>query len=104
MGNFLFRHFFVVFLGLLVFQTVAQKKYFVSLIDAETGLAQSTVYAMMKDARGFVWFGTGQSLSRFDGSKVKNYDSQALIPHNKLIRAIVEDANADLWLGMGDCW
>lgn len=103
MGNFLFRHFFVVFLGLLVFQTVAQKKYFVSLIDSETGLAQSTVYAMMKDARGFVWFGTAQSLSRFDGSRVKNYDTQALIPQNKLIRAIVEDANADLWLGMGDC-
>lgn len=103
MGNFIFRHFFVVFLGLLVFRTTAQKKYFVSLIDAETGLAQSTVYAMMKDAQGFIWFGTAQSLSRFDGSRVKNYDFQALIPQNKLVRAIVEDANADLWLGMGDC-
>lgn len=102
MGNFLFRRFFVVFLGLLVFQTTAQQKYFVSLIDAETGLAQSTVYAMTKDDKGFVWFGTAQSLSRFDGGKVKNYATlnARIVKLGGLVRAIVQDTTSNLWLSV----
>ena len=102
MGNFLFRYFFVAFLGLLVFQTAAKKKYFVSLIDAETGLAQSSVYAMTKDDKGFVWFGTAQSLSRFDGSKVKNYATlnARIVKLGGLVRAIVQDTTSNLWLSV----
>lgn len=101
MEKFLFRYLFSAFLGLLAFQTAAQKKYFVSLIDAETGLAQSTVYAMMKDTKGFVWLGTAQSLSRFDGRQAKNYDSRYIIPQNNVVSAIVEDKNTDLWICVG---
>lgn len=92
---------FVVLFGWLA--TQAQQKYHVSLIDTETGMAQSTVYAMLKDSQGFMWFGTAQSLSRFDGSKVKNYDPQKTIPQDRKVRSIVEGQNADLWLGLGGC-
>ncbi len=81
----------------------AQPQYHVSLIDTETGMAQSAVYAMAKDSKGFMWFGTAQSLSRFDGSEVKNYDSKSTIPQSRMIKAIVEDINTDLWLGLGGC-
>ena len=98
------RFLWVLLTGLCGFNTVAaQSKYHVSLIDTETGLAQSTVYSMAKDTQGFVWFGTAQSLSRFDGSQVKNYDPQGLIPQSRMVRAIVEDKNTDLWLGLGHC-
>ncbi len=99
-GCFFFRLW--VALWLMQIPALAQKKYFVSLIDTETELAQSTVYAMFKDSKGFVWFGTAQSLSRFDGSKVKNYPTLTTIPHNKQVNAIVENFNADLWVSIGD--
>lgn len=84
-------------------KAVAQQKYHVSLIDTETGLSQSTVYSMAKDSKGFVWFGAAQSLSRFDGSKIKNYVPQPIAPNSRMIQRIVEDSKGDLWLNVGDC-
>ncbi len=92
--------------GLLYCPAEAQKKYFVTQIDSEIGMPQSTVYAMMKDSKGFVWLGTAQSLSRFDGSRVRNFTG--IGPGNagkvsgRLVRAIVEDADTHLWLSIGD--
>lgn len=91
----------VLLTGLYSTEAVAQQKYHVSLIDTEAGLPQSTVYAIIKDTQGFVWFGTAQSLSRFDGRQAKNYDSRYIIPQNNLVSAIVEDKNTDLWICVG---
>ena len=37
-------------------------------LSVEDGLPQSTVYAILQDRRGFLWFGTQDGLSRYDGS------------------------------------
>ncbi|RDB03705.1 sensor histidine kinase [Runella aurantiaca] len=92
--------------GLLHYRAEAQKKYYVTQIDSEIGMPQSTVYAMMKDSKGFVWLGTAQSLSRFDGSRIRNFTTTGLGNTHKvsgrLVRAIVEDADTHLWLSISD--
>lgn len=37
------------------------------------GLADNRVYCITQDSRGFMWFGTSEGLSRFDGNRFENY-------------------------------
>ncbi len=53
--------------------------------NIENGLADNRVLSITQDSRGFMWFGLGDGLSRFDGSVFKNYfnigDSSTLPLH-----------------------
>lgn len=65
-------------------------------------LSNKSVAAIIKDSRGFIWFGTSEGLCRFDGTNIKVYkhnshDSTSLC-HNEVI-AIVEDSQKNLWVG-----
>ncbi|MFK7925273.1 MAG: two-component regulator propeller domain-containing protein, partial [Bacteroidia bacterium] len=63
------------------------------------GLAQSQVFAISGDQRGFIWLGTrGGGLSRFDGKEFQNLSSQEGLINN-YIWTICEDGNHDIWLG-----
>ncbi len=37
------------------------------------GLCDNTVVSILKDSKGFMWFGTSNGLSRYDGNNFKNY-------------------------------
>ena len=39
--------------------------------QVEDGLSHNSVWAVMQDSRGFMWFGTNDGLNRFDGKKFK---------------------------------
>lgn len=43
-----------------------------SRFTSEDGLANNTILAIEQDARGFIWFGTDDGLSQFDGKSFKN--------------------------------
>lgn len=95
----------VIVSGLPCLWAEAQKKYFVTHIDSEIGMPQSAVYAKMKDSKGFVWLGTAQSLSRFDGNKVRNFTITGIssaLKTGRIVRAITEDSDTNLWLSIGD--
>ncbi len=63
---------------------------------AQDGLAQSQVYALLQDSRGYIWSGTqGGGLSRFDGLNFKTFYTK----HGNYIKAIEEDSNGLLWIG-----
>jgi ligand-binding sensor domain-containing protein len=73
-------------------------------ISLEHGLSQATVYAILQDSRGFMWFGTQDGLSRFDGYNFVVYrhsqtDSNSL-PDN-WICCLCEDRFTPgvLWIG-----
>jgi signal transduction histidine kinase/ligand-binding sensor domain-containing protein/DNA-binding response OmpR family regulator len=42
-------------------------------IDVRDGLPHNQVNAILKDDQGFMWFGTGSGLSRYDGYQFKNF-------------------------------
>ncbi len=91
--------------GLIFLPAEAQKKYFVTHIDSEIGMPQSSVYAKMKDSKGFIWFGTAQGLSRFDGNRVRNFSITGIsstLKTGRIVRAITEDSDTNLWLSIGD--
>lgn len=46
------------------------------LLNMQNGLADNTIYSIFKDRNGFMWFGTSNGISRFDGRDIKNFTSE----------------------------
>ena len=65
------------FLFLLFLQPVAMRgNYTFEHIGVQNGLSQSSVYSILQDKMGFMWFGTRSGLNRFDGNRIKVYRAQ----------------------------
>ncbi|MEI7594284.1 MAG: two-component regulator propeller domain-containing protein [Bacteroidota bacterium] len=63
------------------------------------GLAQSQIYSIIEDSRGYMWFGSdGGGISQFDGLHFKTYTEDDGLCNNQ-IRAIFEDNNKNIWIG-----
>lgn len=48
------------------------------------GLGHDFVGRIVRDSRGFLWFCTGEGLSRFDGYEFKNYTQADGLPHRNI--------------------
>jgi signal transduction histidine kinase/ligand-binding sensor domain-containing protein len=71
-------------------------------IDVEQGLANSRVLSILQDRQGFMWFGTGEGLNRYDGYDFIHYrtdddDPQSL--SGNVVWALYEDRAGYLWVG-----
>jgi signal transduction histidine kinase/ligand-binding sensor domain-containing protein/DNA-binding NarL/FixJ family response regulator len=69
------------------------------------GLPSKNITAALKDRRGFMWIGTENGLSKFDGYSFKTYvniagDSTTI--SNNYITAITEDKKGRIWVGTTD--
>lgn len=62
------------------------------------GLAGSRVAAVHQDAKGYLWFGTTEGLSRFDGYRFVNYGMSDGLGHTS-VNTITEDQHGRLWVG-----
>lgn len=84
---------------LLVAQLLRAQPRQVQSFSIADGLAQSQVYALLTDQRGYVWAGTqGGGLSRFDGKEFVTYTEYDGLPGN-YINALWEDSKGVLWIG-----
>jgi len=87
----------------LLFQMIlwGQSPYKVYYYTTEDGLPQNTVTSIVKDSRGFLWFGTPNGLCRFDGYQVKVYKSAPADKGVSLntINSLCEDDAGNLWIG-----
>ncbi|MGH9944489.1 MAG: two-component regulator propeller domain-containing protein, partial [Pyrinomonadaceae bacterium] len=61
------------------------------------GLAGDEVFRIFQDSHGFLWFCTGEGLSRFDGYKFTNYGGAQGLPH-RIVTDIVETSNGEYWI------
>ena len=61
------------------------------------GLAHNTVLAIHQDKQGYIWFGTFEGLSRFDGYRFVNYDVTDGLGH-VMVNDISEDRHGRLWV------
>ena len=66
--------------------------------DVADGLAHRSVLCIHQDAKGYLWVGTQEGLSRFDGYGFTNYGLRDGLGH-PYINAIAEDREGRLWLG-----
>jgi hypothetical protein len=65
--------------------------------DVSDGLAHNTVIAIHQDRQGYLWFGTYEGLSRFDGYRFINYEVADGLGH-VMINDIAEDRQGRLWV------
>jgi len=71
-------------------------------LSVEQGLSQSTVYSVLQDRRGFMWFGTQDGLNRYDGydfTVYKPVDGQPDSLGHHFVHVVVEDPQGYLWVG-----
>jgi len=73
-------------------------------ISLREGLSQSSVYAILQDSSGFLWFGTEGGLNKYDGYQFTVYkhdpDNPDTISDN-IISALFEDREGNIWAGTG---
>ncbi len=82
---------------LLVCTIVRAERLPLKAYTTADGLAHNGVNKIMRDSRGFLWFGTNDGLSRFDGYTFTNYSTNEGLPH-PTVNDIVETRAGDYWV------
>ena len=66
--------------------------------SVENGVAQSQVYTLLQDSRGYLWMGTrGGGICRYDGNSFKTYTTKDGLCNNYIWK-IREDEEHNLWI------
>jgi ligand-binding sensor domain-containing protein len=61
------------------------------------GLANNAVLSIAADSRGFLWFGTAEGLSRFDGFGFANQTQGTGLPHRRVSQVLI-GRHGNYWL------
>ena len=84
------------YLLILCFNSKAQQVSYYKNISPLNGIASATVYDILNDSRGYIWFATDNGVSRFDGSEFVNYTVSDGLPLNSTI-TLYEDNLGRIW-------
>jgi PAS domain S-box-containing protein len=71
-------------------------------LTIEDGLPNNRVLAILKDSEGFLWFGTQNGLTRYDGTGFKFYrheDNNPASLASSVAGVLYEDSKKRLWVG-----
>lgn len=88
--------------GVYLYGTLSAGSVFLfKTLDARQGLTSSQINCILKDSRGFVWFGTPAGLYRYDGYVFKNYQSNSqdgsTLP-DSYIEDLQETLDGNIWV------
>lgn len=71
-------------------------------LTVENGLSQNAVIALSQDVLGFMWIGTPAGLNRYDGYRIRQYQSRlndsTTLSGNSVL-SILNDSRGTLWVG-----
>jgi signal transduction histidine kinase/ligand-binding sensor domain-containing protein len=73
-------------------------------LTVESGLSSNFVQSVLKDSRGFLWFGTQDGLNRYDGAGFRVYRHDPEDPSSlpsSVAGVLFEDSRKRLWVGSG---
>jgi ligand-binding sensor domain-containing protein/signal transduction histidine kinase len=87
------------------FTAADNHRYTFRQLTVEDGLSQTTVLCILQDKKGFMWFGTGNGLNKYDGYNFRIFtsiidDSTSL--SSNAINSIFEDSKGRIWVGTVD--
>lgn len=71
-------------------------------LGIEDGLSQSSVFSIVQDKRGFLWFATQDGLNRYDGKEFRIFRNDLSNPKSlsyDYIRVLYVDRDGILWVG-----
>jgi len=64
----------------------------------QKGLSANTVYTLMQDSYGYLWFGTWDGLNKFDGYNFVTYNRMDGLS-NETVNALIETDDGNVWIG-----
>ncbi len=65
------------------------------------GLISSAINTIYQDNRGYLWIGTENGLSQFNGYEFKNYTNRNGL-NNNFIKSIYQDSKNNIWIGTNE--
>jgi signal transduction histidine kinase/ligand-binding sensor domain-containing protein/ActR/RegA family two-component response regulator len=71
-------------------------------LTSADGLSNDSVFAILQDHHGFMWFGTQAGLNRYDGYRITQYRHDPTNPNalaEDFITALFEDRRGRIWSG-----
>jgi ligand-binding sensor domain-containing protein/serine phosphatase RsbU (regulator of sigma subunit) len=88
---------FLLILSVTILPLTAQK-YFFDNYSVKQGLSEQKVYTLLQDSKDYIWLGTANGLSRFDGKKFENFTTRNNLA-NGGVKCIIEDSLGYIWFG-----
>ena len=71
-------------------------------LNVQNGLVQNIVYHFLHDSRGYIWIGTHNGLTHYDGTRTINFQHNPQISSSiagNFITSILEDSSNNIWIG-----
>lgn len=96
----------VIFLSLVSLLSFAKQDQLkpASQLTISEGLPHNGVTSILEDSKGYMWIGTFDGLSRYDGYGFTTYrnqtDSKKLVSNR--VRSLFEDSKGNIWIGTDD--
>jgi|GEM_PF-515513 len=95
--------FFILTLLLLITQTASAQEagLLFEHLSVADGLPHTSVYNILQDSQGFMWFATEDGLAKYDGYKFTVYKHDATNPNSlssSAVYALYQDSHHNLWL------
>ncbi len=85
-----------------VVSAIAQNESRFDHLTIQDGLSQNQVLSIAQDQQGFLWFGTGDGLNRYDGytfTIFKKHTGDSTSITSNFVRSLHIDKNGCLWVG-----
>lgn len=77
------------------------KQYVPRLLTVSDGLPQPWIQTIVQSSDGYMWFGSQEGLSRFDGAHFRNFDKNNTpgLNHNNIRALLADRSDGSLWVG-----
>ena len=85
-------------------RSVSAEQLPVRIYTTADGLPRDLVLRIIRDSHGFLWFCTGDGLSRFNGYEFTTYGVEQGLPHPFLERDLAHTNERNLWSSVFDAW
>ena len=63
-----------------------------------SGLPNNHTSDIIQDKKGFIWFGTSEGLSRFDGHRIRTYNDKTSNLEGKRVLRIYQENEGAIWV------
>lgn len=91
-----------VFFNVFFSQSILADGYKSEHFTSEKGLAQDYVQNIVQDDRGFLWLGTNNGLSRFDGMQFVNFLPKDTSANSYDVSSSFKDSKGIIWFGLNN--
>jgi len=83
------------------FSQIDPNNYYFEHLSPSDGLITNTVYSILEDDEGFIWFGLLKGIQRFDGHELVTYELDfGKGKKSSTVRHIMQASNGDIWVSV----